>query len=494
MKKLFNTFFILGFVGVFCVACNQHNKKSDLIFSLSKDGTYYSVRAKDEVLFKETVEIIIPEEYKGLPVKKIENFGFANRKMGAVKLSNNIEEIGEYAFSHDINLKKVEFGKKLKIIGSNAFECCFNLDGNICFPESLESINKQSFYLCENVNSYYLDRNVSYIGESTFVTGSAHFSINVSEENKNYKVIDGTLFTKDEKTLILYNHNREELDYSIPNTVETVSENAFSYSNIQFVNIPDSVIKLGASVFQWCTNLNKVTFSKNLNEISEYAFVGCQKLNNIDIPGNISIIREGAFMGCRGLLNIRLNDGLKIIEEYALHDAKLSEIPASVEIIENYAFAWSLSSKVVNIPTSLTRLGYNFMDSHILEINVVNGNENYHSKNGMLYNTFNNELMICPRGKKGEIEVENGTEYIYTNAFHDCSYITSISIPNSIRTISIDAFELCYNLEQIYYAGSIREWVDSFNNFYGGIIRIHCSDGEIIHPMTERPPIPGECG
>lgn len=57
------------------------------------------------------------------------------------------------------------------------------------------------------------------------------------------------------------------------------------------------------------------------------------------------------------------------------------------------------------------------------------------------------------------VVIEEGVTYIGTYAFHNCSSITSVTIPVSVKGFGHDAFSGCSN-QKIYYAGTPNEWAD----------------------------------
>ena len=61
------------------------------------------------------------------------------------------------------------------------------------------------------------------------------------------------------------------------------------------IEIPNSVIYLGSSAFQYCINLKSVTLSNNLKELSNNVFYMCENLTNIIIPSTVTKIGSSTF-------------------------------------------------------------------------------------------------------------------------------------------------------------------------------------------------------
>jgi hypothetical protein len=84
-------------------------------------------------------------------------------------------------------------------------------------------------------------------------------TISVDESNQNYSSSDGVLFNKDKTTLMQFPGGKTG-SYTIPNSVTTIGERAFSgCSGLTSVTIPESVITIGDGAFYNCTGLTTVT-------------------------------------------------------------------------------------------------------------------------------------------------------------------------------------------------------------------------------------------
>ena len=83
--------------------------------------------------------------------------------------------------------------------------------------------------------------------------------IKVAEGNETFCAVDGVLFTKDMKTLLLYPRGKTDTEYTIPDGVEEIATGAFLYSrNLQKLTVPASIKYLGRYAFS--RTYVKVTF------------------------------------------------------------------------------------------------------------------------------------------------------------------------------------------------------------------------------------------
>ncbi len=102
-----------------------------------------------------------------------------------------------------------------------------------------------------------------YIGEAT--------SINLPISFKNKPV---TSFG------IVFRRNFDLISIAIPETYETIEENAFAE----------------------CSNLKRVVIKDGVKKICKNAFYGCEQLGNIFIPQSVTTIEEDAFLFCSDLI------------------------------------------------------------------------------------------------------------------------------------------------------------------------------------------------
>ena len=67
------------------------------------------------------------------------------------------------------------------------------------------------------------------------------------------------------------------------------------------IEIPETVVRLGAEAFLGCVSLETLTLNEGLAEIGARAFAGCSSLTEIVIPSSVKRIAAEAFLGCEGL-------------------------------------------------------------------------------------------------------------------------------------------------------------------------------------------------
>lgn len=96
-------------------------------------------------------------------------------------------------------------------------------------------------------------------------------------------------------------------DVSVPNTVETISKDAFAgNTKIKKVALPKSVKKIEAYAFWGCDSLESVVLGSGLTEVADYVFAGCKGLRQMTLPANIKAIGAQSFGDCVNLRDITI--------------------------------------------------------------------------------------------------------------------------------------------------------------------------------------------
>ncbi len=129
-----------------------------------KTNGYIAVLAANDQI----TSAIIPDEIEGLPVKRIESYGFSGcSNLSNVRLPKYLEEIGEDAFYQCDSLVSIDFPASLKKIGYSAFYDCSKLQ-NVTFQEGLETIRPLAFGYCTKMESITLPSTLKSIDENAF--------------------------------------------------------------------------------------------------------------------------------------------------------------------------------------------------------------------------------------------------------------------------------------------------------------------------------------
>lgn len=224
----------------------------------------------------------------------------------------------------------------------------------------------------------------------------------------------------------------------IPEGVTEIGKYAFIGSSLSSVSIPNSVTEIGFEAFGECENLSTVEIGNGLTEIPPYAFYKCLLLRSISIPENVTKIGEDAFKSCillnkaefssiESLFNINFiterSNPLTYSEHLYINGEEIKDFvfPNDIEEIGNYIFSGFKAPSFLTIPSSVKKIG-----------------------KGVFRGCSNITSVIIPEGVRG----------IGEYAFYGCKNLSYVSIPNSMMTtsrvnIGSYCFDGCENLNTI---------------------------------------------
>lgn len=154
----------------------------------NKDINSYNVSG----YFGNIVNLNIPDYYKKLPVKAINNSAFENNKsIISIKIGNNVQTIGRRAFSGMTKLKEVEISNSVSFIDEYAFYGCDNLI-TLTLSNKLSNISSGMFASCENLLSITIPKSIKNISHAAFLNCNSLSIINYEGTQAEWaKVIKG---------------------------------------------------------------------------------------------------------------------------------------------------------------------------------------------------------------------------------------------------------------------------------------------------------------
>ena len=128
-------------------------------------------------------------------------------------------------------------------------------------PEFVTRISDYAFAGGWYLNDIFIDKNISFISENAFYSCYGLTSINVIVGNREYKSIDGVLYSKDGKKLIRYPQGKTRNSFIIPNDVICIADNAFGFcKNLTNIIINKEVSSIGMKAFWFCDNLRTIYY------------------------------------------------------------------------------------------------------------------------------------------------------------------------------------------------------------------------------------------
>jgi uncharacterized repeat protein (TIGR02543 family) len=268
----------------------------------------------------------------------------------------------------------------------------------------------------------------------------------------------------------------------IQSGVETIGSKAFWLASFTgSLSLPDSITSIGASAFQAIDFTGQLVLPERVETIGGFAFSGCSGFTGeLELPIDISSIGRNAFTGCSGFTGT-----LRIPESVTMLDYQVFEgcsgfanlvLPETLETIKVNAFknCTGLTGQLI-LPDSVTSLwheafggctgltGNIYLPAGLMSIpcNPFNGcynlvdyidnpeNMYFKTYNGLILNKSGTRLYSCMPSKNGELPVPYGVTYINQSSFYQCSELTVVYIPSTMRTIAMHAFDECTSLTRV---------------------------------------------
>ena len=402
-------------------------------------------------------------------------------------------------------------------IGAESFYNCTGLT-TIIIPSTISSIGDRAFYGCSGLTEMYckaynppyigadvfngVDKSIplyllrigvdnyrNYGGWNEFTNMIAHYEIapvgaiievnnikyEVTEADSEVKLISGSA-TDLMVDVVEYNGINLAVtaigDFAFKNCetitsflmfsdrLKSIGKGAFSgCSNLGSIWLDlfenaECGVMIGDSAFNNCTSLNDIGIPVGVDSIGKYAFNGCSAALFVNLPSTLTSIDDYAFAGCSGVIEIRCQADIPpVIQENTFAGVdKNTQLYVPIQSIEAYKEAefWSEFTNVLPI--------------------IVYGTQ--FEVDGIRYETVNDtEVQVIYNDSvpyAGVINIPDSVNFysaklavsgIYSEAFLNCTELTSVSIPETVKSLNYNAFKGCTGLTSVIIPNSVS-WID----------------------------------
>lgn len=361
-----------------------------------------------------------------------------------IKIPDSVETIGNGAFRHCQNLERITLPSALQTLSNGTFYGCAALS-EVTFPASLKTIEKSAFGYCRNLSEVKLPASLTTIQSYVFNGCSALKTV----------FYDGSLAQWNHITANKDADNdadKDVLGYSCPSLVTgdytaqfiSVKDDPFAYPPPKTVTITkytgtESTVILPSTISSW-----------PVTKIGEDALKDNTTITSVTIPDSVTEIGSNAFAGCTNLTsvnyagdwsNLTIQSGNPAVQDAAneqLFDFEfiLNNTAVIVTRYKGTAADVTIPSRYKGKP--VTTIGHAaFHDSAVTSVTIPDS----------VTSISDDAFGFC--SQLTNISIPNSVTYIGFSAFNSCTSLKSITLPSSLSTIQSYAFYNCGNLETI---------------------------------------------
>lgn len=313
------------------------------------------------------------------------------------------------------------------------------------------------------INTYHAPSTESYVRLFDPVDGFHQSAITgelyVNSSNKEIKFADGTAIGGWAVSAITNNGDRTAARFTISPEAKNdyifcdcswlissrvlyqnnVGEGAFlSNTNLQYVELGDTVTEIRGSAFETCENLEWVD-CKTINSIGEFAFSDCYKLKAFDFGSGSTLnsISNYCFNNCYQLSSIT--------------------IPSTVTNIGQAAFSCT-TLKSIRIPSGCTQIQAHafFSCTQLTSVTFEDISTLEYIGPDAFCGCINLQTIIDEASQtNGEFNPSN-LRNLGDSAFSGCTKLAvSVHIPETLKTCGTHIFDSCYKLSSVDYDASV---------------------------------------
>lgn len=369
-----------------------------------------------------------------------------------IKIPDSVETIGNGAFRHCQNLERITLPSALQTLSNGTFYGCAALS-EVTFPASLKTIEKSAFGYCRNLSEVKLPASLTTIQSYVFNGCSALKTV----------FYDGSLAQWNHITANKDADNdadKDVLGYSCPSLVTgdytaqfiSVKDDPFAYPPPKTVTITkytgtESTVILPSKISSW-----------PVTKIGEDAFQDNTTITSVTIPASVTEIGSNAFAGCTNLTsvhyagdwsNLTIQSGNPAVQDAAneqLFDFDFTP-DNTAAIVTNYKYNGAAAD--VTIPSRykgkpVTTIGHAaFFNSAVTSVTIPDS----------VTSISDDAFINCPQ--LTNISIPNSVTYIGFSAFSSCTRLKSITLPSSLSFISGSLFSGCSQLTTIHIPVSV---------------------------------------
>lgn len=377
-----------------------------------------------------------------------------------VKAEDNVYNGDGYSLKY-IAIKNPPEGEEKRAIVIGLTDGTLDYTGHVNIPSKIENLPVRHIGVYDRMSNRVGFPKVSSIDIPSSVRTIGRGSFYGNSNLTNVKIARGGL------TEILSEAFRGCValkNIELPTTLTSIGSSAFeSCEGLESIVFPESVTDLQGCL-SYCTSLTEVALPKSLTTFGDGMFIGCTSLrrvvvweggNGMSVPAAYLKIPASTFLGCKNLEEVVWNASVTEIGKNAFNSCeKLKNYPdmSKVKTILNGAFSYS-GIETFTTPASLELMVESFTHSHCLESVTITHKMTIYG---------NLAFADCPKLTSFVFhdDIENLNEAWYM--FSGCTALEEIRLPKKLKKIDRYMFDGCTNLKRLYIGDAITEMETGF--------------------------------
>ena len=356
----------------------------------------------NEYLVSEDNEIYSSEEGVLFNKDKTELLDFPLSRTGAYSIPDSVKTISEAAFKY-CAIQEVSIPDSVTEISRGAFSFCDFEE--IRIPSSIDRIYDGTFMDCRRLRKVELPDHLDRISRGAFM-------------------------------------NCESLkEIKLPDTLKFIEDEAFAYSALESICIPESVIDLFPEIFKNCSKLKSVTFEGKRSRLSFGIFYNCSSLEEIVLPGTLERIESykssfgenlECFYGCDNLKTVYFGGFIKQFDAIENLDRNPNLKQADLRIDMNGTFGdltWHVTGNGDDLLT--------------LTISGTGAMPDFRSPDQVPWKDGLDEIK--------HVVIEDGVTHIGSYAFYRMENLEDVKLPSNVTSYGKSVFRSDPKLETFHH-------------------------------------------
>lgn len=303
--------------------------------------------AVPDSLFKRCIKITFSDGITEIPG----GFGYQFESLTHIELGNTITSIASGNFTTFLGTK-LEFPASLKVIQGGTFSSCPNLL-ELVLHEGLQEIQGGTLSGFQSLDSVVFPLSLTLLSSGAFAGAIIN---NVEIGNTNSVISSSGIYIPSCKNLIIRGGTIDGTggtislsvleNLTLKNAVKFTGKSHFSpcFDTLKSVTIENGITEIPPSCFSNCGKITEITIPASVISIGESAFSGTS-LKNLEIPNGVQTIGKSAFSNTR-LVSVSVPASVTTIGENAFVAQAATDVTLNKKTNEISGSPWGATGTI----------------------------------------------------------------------------------------------------------------------------------------------------